>query len=48
MRYRGMHDRQVSVYIAALIITMAGSGMAFLILNTINEIDFTSLSVVTS
>lgn len=42
MRYRGGSDRQVSMYIAAFIITLFGSGMTLIIVRTISEVDFTS------
>lgn len=48
MRYRGDNDRQVSIYIAALMITLFGGGMTLIIVRAITEVDFTSLSAVTS
>lgn len=48
MRYRGDNDRQVSIYIAALMITLFGGGMTLIIVRAITEVDFTSLTAVTS
>jgi hypothetical protein len=48
MRYRGGNDRQVSIYIAALMIAIFGGGMTLIIVRAITEVDFTSLTVVTS
>lgn len=48
MRYRGNQDRQVSVYIAALLITLFGSGMTIIIIRAITEVDFTSLTMIAS
>lgn len=48
MRYRGGNDRQVSMYIAALMITIFGGGMTLIIVRAITEVDFVSLSAVAS
>ncbi|MEK7511380.1 MAG: hypothetical protein AAB582_04035 [Patescibacteria group bacterium] len=44
MRYRGGNDRQVSMYLAAFIITLFGSGMTLIIVRAITEVDFISLT----
>lgn len=44
MRYRQGRDRQVSLYIAAFIVTLFGSGMTLVIVRAISEVDFTSLT----
>ncbi len=44
MKYRQGSDRQVSLYIAAFIVTLFGSGMTLVIVRVINEVDFTSLT----
>lgn len=44
MRYRGGRDMQVSVYIAALVITIFGGGMTLILVRAIMEIDFTSVA----
>ena len=48
MRYRGGNDRQVSIYIAALMITIFGGGMTLIIIRAISAVDFVSLTAVTS
>lgn len=42
MRYRQGRDRQVSLYVAAFIVTVFGSGMTLIILKAINSVDFVS------
>lgn len=44
MRYRGTRDRQVSLYVAALIIVLAGSAMTLVIVRSISAIDFEALA----
>ncbi|HYF28962.1 MAG TPA: hypothetical protein VEA36_01190 [Candidatus Paceibacterota bacterium] len=46
MKYRQGRDRQVSIYLAALIITIFGSGMVLVIVRAISEVDFTSVAAV--
>lgn len=46
MRYRGGNDRQVSLYIAALMIAIFGGGMTLIIVRAITEVDFVSLTTV--
>jgi hypothetical protein len=48
MRYRGGNDRQVSLYVAALMITIFGGGMTLIIVRAITEVDFVSLSAAAS
>lgn len=48
MRYRQGGDRQVSMYIAALVITVFGSAMVLVIVRAITEVDFSSLTLVAS
>lgn len=44
MRYRGVRDRTVSVYVAALIIAMTGGCMTMLIVQAIASLDFEAIA----
>ena len=46
MRYRQGRDRQVSLYVAAFIVTVFGSGMTLVIIRAISEVDFVSTATV--
>ncbi|MEK7080030.1 MAG: hypothetical protein AAB883_00830 [Patescibacteria group bacterium] len=44
MRYRGIGDRTVSLYVAVLIILMTGGIMTYVIMNAIASVDFAASS----